>query len=154
MATTNQCQIEMSTKIGDWLTNSPVAFDTPFDLANLRAYNSTPDEQANSPNWCIVAVVHTVNDAFVSGGDRFPARLAILLMSRLATDRADREASREAAERWINDAEEVVMIGLADDAVSSLWSDIEVVKPPMRDPDRKFHQNYRTSMIVVDVDKL
>ena len=153
MATANECQIEMSNKIGDWLTNSPAEFDTPFDLANLRAYNTTPDERSDSPNWCIVAMAHTVSRRFVSGGDEYPTRLAILLMSRLATSRDDREASRLAAERWINDAEEVVMMGLSEDAESSLWSELQVVDNPRRDHDRKFHSNYRTSLIIVDVDK-
>jgi len=150
--TTNQCQVFLAQQIVTWFTNADAAFTVPIAAGNIKDYNTTPDEQSTSPNWCIVATVNTISDAFVAGGDRFPTRLVILLFSKLSKG-ADAEASREAAERWMNDAEEMLMMNLANIGVTDYWYEITTPAPPRRDGDRMFWRNYRTSQIVVDIDK-
>ncbi|MCA9928429.1 MAG: hypothetical protein KC419_08130 [Anaerolineales bacterium] len=153
MITTNQCQVYLTQLIADWFANADPAFDVPIAAENIKAYNTTPNEQSVSPNWCIVAGVNTISEAFVSAGDRFPARLVILLYARLNKAAAHAEASREAAERWINDAEEMLMQNLAEVDQTDYWYEVTVPIPPRRDPDRLYWRNYRTTQIVVDIDK-
>jgi hypothetical protein len=151
MATTNQCQVHLGQLLTVWFANADAAFNVPIDSDNIRLYNTTPTETSVSPNWCILAVANTVSQPFVASGREYDTRIVILLYSRLSKG-DDAEASREAAERWINDAEEMLIENLAELGDTDFWHDIEV-HPPRRDADRMFWRNFRTSQIVVDLDK-
>lgn len=149
MATTNDCQEALHALIVTWFANAAARYTVPIAAGNIKDYSTTPDDSSASPNWCIIRVLATRPDSEVFDQTDLPARLVITLFSRLAED----EASREAAERWINDAEELMVEQLHDVGPTVNWYEVAIVGNPRRDIYQHFHGKYRTSDIVIEIDK-
>lgn len=149
MATTNDCQIALGVLVADWFANADVKYTVPIATGNIKDYSTTPSDSSTSPNWCIIRVLATRPDSEVFDHTDLPPRLVITLFSRLAED----EATREAAERWINDAEEMLVEQLYGIGPTENWAEIEIVGNPRRDTHRLFYGKYRTSDIVLEIDK-
>ena len=96
-----------------------------------------------------VYVTHSHAD-FVAGGDELPARFAILLLSRY--DKSA-EASKEAALDWIDDAEEMLIEQLAASANTDNWYTLRVSGRPRRDVIPQFYGRWRTSQILINMEK-
>jgi hypothetical protein len=149
MATTNDSVLALATLAADWFANAAAKYTVPIDAANIKSYSTTPSESSASPNWCIFRVLHTRPDSEVFDHTDLPGRVAITLFSGLA----ESEASREAAERWLNDAEEMLVEQLAEIGPTANWFEIAIIGQPRRDAHRMFHGKYRTSDIVIEIDK-
>ena len=149
MATTNDCQLALATLVTNWFANAAAKYTVPIDAANIKGYSTTPTESSSSPNWCIIRVMGTRPDSEVFSNTDLPGRLTITLFSSMA----ETEASREAAERWINDAEELLVEQLAEVGPTINWYEIAILDQPKRDAHRMFYGKYRTSDIVIEIDK-
>ena len=126
----------------------PSSKETLF-FENIKDFLTPPGDSSASPNWCIIRVLHTSSQNFVAGGSEQPAHLAIMLFSHLGGD----DASREAAERWLNDAEEMLCERVVNSKKTEYWHRITLPTPPRRDADYKFWGQYRTSLIPLNVEK-
>ena len=149
MATTNECQIAVMALVKSWFASPDPGFTVPIAQGNILDYSTTPGESSESPNWIIGRVVATQARSEVFDHTDLPARMSITLFSSL--DGA--EASREAAERWINDAEELLVKKLAEVEATDDWYEIAIIGNPRRDAHRIFHGSHRTSDIVIEIDK-
>jgi hypothetical protein len=150
MATTTGCQIALGVLVKQWFASPEAGFTVPIAEANIKDYSTTPTESSSSPNWIIIRAVATRPDSEVFDHTDLPARFAITLFSRV--DKT--EASREAAERWINDAEEMLIKKLFEVGATDDWNEIAIVGSPRRDAHRMFHGSHRTSDVTIDVDKI
>jgi len=150
MATTNDCQEALHALIVSWFAGAAAKYTVPIAAGNIKDYSTTPDDSSASPNWCIIRVLSTRPTSEVFDHTDLPARLVIFLGSRLAED----ETSKEAAERWINDAEEMLVEQLHEIGPTANWYEVQIVGSPRRDVYRFFHGKYRTSDIVIEIDKI
>lgn len=150
MATTNDCQIALTALVKTWFAVADAKYSVPIDAANILDYSTTPSDTAPSPNWCIVRVLATKPRSEVFDHTDLPPRLVITLFSKMEQT----EASREAAERWINDAEEMLVEQLVRIGRTADWSDIVVIGNPRRDQHQRYHGSHRTSDIVIEIDKI
>ena len=149
MATTNDCQVALGALVVGWFANADARYTVPIDAGNIKDYSTTPDDSSSSPNWCILRVLQTKPDSEVFDHTDLPGRLVITLFSALGED----EASKEAAERWINDAEEMLVENLYNVGQTDDWYEIAIIGNPKRDAHRFFYGKYRTSDIVIEIDK-
>ncbi len=150
MATTTGCQIALGVLIKQWFASPPAGFTVPIAPDNIKDYSTTPSESSSSPNWIIVRAVATRPDSEVFDHTDLPARLSITLLS--GVDKS--EASRRAAEHWINDAEELLVKQLQEVEATDDWHEIAIIGSPRRDTHRLFHGSHRTSDIVIEIDKI
>lgn len=150
MATTTDVQIALGVLIKQWFASPPTGFTVPIAQDNIKDYSTTPADSSSSPNWIIIRAVATRPDESVFDHTDLPARLAITLFSRM--DKT--EASRRAAEHWINDAEELLVKQLQEAEATDDWYEIAIIGSPRRDAHRFFHGAYRTSDITIEVDKI
>ena len=150
MATTNDCQIALAVLIKSWFANADAKYTVPIDAANILDYSTTPTETSESPNWCIVRVLATRPDSEVFDHTDLPVRLAITLFSRMK----ETEISRTAAERWVNDAEELLVEQFYGVGKTTNWHEIAVIGTPRRDQHQRYHGSHRTSDIVIEIDKI
>lgn len=153
MATTKEIQALIGSYLPDWFADAADdGFDVPIDNSQIKAYLTSPDENASSPNWCILGGIHTKPESFVMGGMNEESVFAILLFSRISAG-DDAEASRAAAEAWITDAEEMVVTKLANHRpVRGYFGEINV-RPPGRDKMKHYWGKFRTSQIIFTVEK-
>ena len=150
MATTNDCQQALATLVASWFAGAAAKYTVPIAAGNILDYSTTPTDSSTSPNWCIIRALATRPSSEVFDHTDLPARLSITLFSRIAED----EPSREAAERWINDAEEMLVEQLYEVEATANWHSIQVIGNPRRDIHRFFYGKYRTSDITLEVDKI
>ena len=147
MSTTNEVQEEIGSYLPTWFTNAGIAMEP----AQIKDYLTTPDYESSHPNWCILGVTATTTRTAVLGDSEEPAQFVLILFARLGKgDQA--EASREAAERWLNDAEEMVVRNLENLPSNLLWYGVDV-RQPRRDVIREWHGKYRTSIVPFVVEK-
>ncbi len=147
MSRTNEVQLDIGSRLPTWFSDAGIAMDP----AHIKAYLTTPNVDSEHPHWCILGVTATTSRTAVLGDTAEPARLMVILFARLAKgDQA--EASREAAERWLNDAEEMVVRNLENLESNLLWHEV-IVAQPRRDAIREWHGLYRTSLVPFLVDK-
>ncbi len=138
--------------IVDWFANADAEFTVPITPENIIGYMTTPSESSASPNWCILASLGSSGKPLVVDDSEEPGRFAILLFSRL--DKGDNaETSREAAEDWLDDAEELLIRNLLASVNTIDWYEIRIAGHPRRDPDKKYWGAFRTSLIPIEIDK-
>lgn len=135
--------------IKQWFAAPDAGFTVPIAQDNIKDYSTTPSESSESPNWIILRVLATRPDSEVFDHTDLPARLAISLLSRMA----ETEASRRAAEQWLNDAEEMTVKKLAEIGPNDYWYEIAIIGNPRRDAHKMYHGSHRTSDIVIEIDK-
>lgn len=147
-------------QVGNWLANSDAAYTTPTISGNLKRYRTAPAASSASPNWVIVTSAgvrpeEPTDGGSLAGGNEIKARLVIILLSRISQDIDATEATKEAAENWLDDAEEVIVRGLADSVNTAAWHSLEMIGWPRRDiPGLTdgLDGNYRNSQIVVEME--
>ena len=150
MATTNSCQIALTTLIKAWFAGANAKYSVPIDAANILGYSTTPGDSSASPHWVIVRVLATRPDSEVFEHTDLPVRMTITLFSGMTQT----ESSREAAERWINDAEEMLVEQLARAEQTANWKEIAIVGNPRRDVHKRYHGSHRTSDIAIEIEKI
>lgn len=152
-ATTKQCREALHALVKEWFLSGsvPVEFSCPISQENILGYLTTPAETAVSPNFLIVHTINSTTRAFVVGGEEQPAKLGILLACRLDKAQATAEASRKTAEDWLDDAEEYLLRQLAASEGDD-WHSLEA-SAPARDANRTMYGKFRTSNIVINVEK-
>ena len=138
--------------IVDWFANADAEFNVPIAPANIIQYMTTPGDSSASPNWCILASLGSGGQPLVGDDSEEPGRFAILLFSRLDKG-SGAEASREAAEDWLDDAEEMLVRNLLASVNTDAWLAIDLIGRPIRDLDQKYWGAFRTSQIRIEIDK-
>ncbi len=152
MATQKNTRQALHTLIDEWFANADAEFTIPIAPENIIGYMTTPSESSASPNWCILASVGSGGQPLVVGDSEEPGRFAILLFSRM--DKGDNaETSREAAEDWLDDAEEMLIRNLLSSVNTTDWHEIRIAGHPRRDPDKRHWGSFRTSLIPIEIDK-
>lgn len=150
MATTNDCQTAVMALVKTWFAAPDAEFAVPIAQANILDYSTTPGDSSSSPHWIIGRVLATLTSSEVFDHVDLPPRMAITLFSAMD----ETETSREAAERWINDAEEMLLKKLQEVGATDDWYEIKIVGNPRRDVHRRYHGSHRTSDIVIEIDKI
>lgn len=162
MATTRECRQALYDLVVDWFvtTGPPAEYDAPIIAGNIRRYRTAPAPSSASPNWILITTAGTRPEepedrGSIAGGNETEARFVIVLLSRLS-EGSDAEASKEAAENWLDDAEEWLVRQLADSYETDEWHSLEIVGWPMRDlPGLTdgLSNDYRSSQIVIQMEK-
>ena len=158
MSTTKETRRILHAWIAALFATPPAEFDVPIESSSIKRYLTMPPELSNDPNWMSVATVHSLTDAMVVGGDEDLAVFHIMLVSRIdQTDiEADAEASRELAEDWIDDAEQMIVEAVSKAHKSNDsddWQDIYISSLPVRDRDGRYFKQYRTSQFTVTIER-
>ena len=150
--TTKKARQAVHALIQEWFlpANVPPEFDCPIAQENIVGYFTQPLETADSPNWIILYSTHSLTSGVSLGGDIQNAQLGILLACSLSKG-ANAEASREAAENWLDDAEEYILQRLAQSKTAD-WRELRAVTPK-RDKWRTMWRRFRTSDILLFVEK-
>jgi hypothetical protein len=150
MATTNDCQGALGVLATSWFSSPAAEFAALGGAVNVRDFNTTPDDSSASPNWCIFRVLYTTADSEVFDNTDAPTRIVCFLATRLGKS----DAEREAAERWLNDAEEMMVKQLYEVGATADWYELAIIGNPRRDVHKQFHGKMRTSDILIEIDKM
>ena len=151
MSTTKACRARLHELIQEWFAAPDPAYAVPIAATNIIGYFTTPKERSASPNWIIVHTIHTSSQSFTLGGAEQPALFGILLASRLSKG-DDAELSRELAEAWLDDAEEMLLT-LLTETDEELWNDIIISSAPQRDADPILRGLFRSSHLLIEMEK-
>lgn len=149
MSTNKGVRQALHQRILTWFAAPDPEFTVPISPDNIKRFATAPDDESVSPNWIIISTLSARLESMVTGDSITNPRLAIWLLSRLGTD----EASKEASLDWIDDAEEWTLTKLDDEVNQLYWVDIKIIGNPRRDSDPFYHGRYRTSMILVEIEK-
>ncbi len=152
MPTTTAIQAILLTSVKQWFVDaaSGGTYICPIHAENVLAYATTPDEDGEA-NWCIIAAKPTFYEGHSMESKRLVSRFDIHLFSRFDIEV---EASKEAAEKWLNDAEEMIVLALTEEPNNTTnWFLIRPERAPVRDRIREFWNKYRVSTISVLIRK-
>lgn len=151
-ATTRECRTELTAIITS-LFGVPDTTRYPSLTAgtvSIKGYMTTPDQSDANPNTCIIGTIATTSEQFTLAGNEEPSRFVIFLFARLDKDDSTAEASRSAAEDWLDDAEEMILTELPI-YDNDLWVTLDLLGPPRRDTDKMFWSTHRTSQIAIEI---
>jgi len=152
MPTTNAIKTILFTSIKQWFVDAAAGstYVCPIDAENVLDHATTPDEDGGA-NWCILATKPTYYQDHSMDSKRLVSRFDIHLFSRFDIEI---EASKAAAETWLNDAEEMIIEAITSEPANpSNWFSIMPEQVPVRNGMHEFWQKYQVSTILVLVRK-
>lgn len=160
--TTKEARQDLHSKVVSWLTSPPAGYDAiSITATSIKGYRTAPRPDVAEPYWVMVTSAGTRSEepqsGAISGGNEAMARMVIIILARIAEgdDTGTIEASKEAAEDFLDDCEEYLVTQLADDVESDYWHSLAVLEYPLRDipalTDGLSNQ-YRSSQILIEME--
>ncbi len=160
--TTKEARQDLHTKVTAWLTSPPAEYDAiNITAASIKRYRTAPPTDLSEPYWVMITTAGTQSEedgaGTIGGGNEVNTRMVIILLARVAEgeDTAIIEASKEAAEDFLDDAEEYLVRQLTDDVEGDYWHSLTVPEYPLRDiPSltEGLSNQYRSSQILIDME--
>lgn len=135
--TTKQTRQALYDNIVLWMQEA----DAPA-AANIRKYNTAPDDTADDPNWIILASMGPGFTEDGMSGYALDPHIAVTFMSRI---QEGDDASDEAAENWLDDVEDFILKKILDTESDDWGKATMLVDMPRRDKLPAWHGLYRTS---------
>lgn len=160
--TTKQARQDLHSQVTTWLTNPPAEYDAIVITAgSIVHYRTAPPTDASEPYWVMVTSAGTraeePRSGTIGGGNEATALMAIVILARIAEGDsiAAIEASKEAAEDFLDDCEEYLVLQMADAVDSDYWYSLEVLEVPLRDIPaltEGLSNQYHSSQIIVQLE--
>lgn len=147
--TTKTARQELKTLFTTWLGSPPAEFDA-LDLSNIyiNRYTTAPDPNSDRAFHITIGTEAPKVDEEGVSESQFGGNLYVVLFARI---NADDEATKEAAEDWLDDCEQFLLQQMAASRNTSQWTRI-VFRGSRRDPDPVYHKIFRVSYIRIGVD--
>ena len=156
MSTTKVARHTLHAWISALFANPPAEFNVPIEPSSIKRYLTMPPELSNDPNWVNIATLHSLTEKLTMGGEDNIAVFHIMLISRIAQEGDDMEASHELAEDWIDDAEQMIVEAVSEAHESNDsddWQNIYISSLPARDIDIRYFKQYRTSQFTITIER-
>ena len=147
--TTKTARQELAILITSWLADPPAAFTSLDDsLIEVHRYTTAPDPNNARPYEIVIGTEQvTTASQGVDESDK-GCNLYIAIFARIDTSS---EATKEAAENFLDDCEEFLTTQMEASRNTVTWSRLRKLGS-RRDPEPAFHKLFRTAFLRVGVD--
>ena len=139
---------QIATTVASWLASPPAEYPLDDSLIEIHRYTTAPDPNNNLP---FQIVMGTERTAVTSEGVDESEIIGNLYLALFARIDMGEEATKEAAEDWLDDCEAYLVEQLEASRNQPTYRRIKILGV-RRDPDRQWFGLYRVSYIRLGVE--
>jgi len=148
MSTIKEARRALAQAIIDWLTERDEKYPTiSIQTAEVKRYTTAPDSNNSQPFQIVVGTERAAASSEGVDESDFEARLFVALFARIDVNN---EATKEAAEDWLDDCEGFLLEHIEASRNTSAWTSL-LWAGSRRDFDPAFFRVYRTCYIRLGV---
>lgn len=146
--TTKAARRALAILIASWLVDPPASFVLDDDLIEVYGYTTAPDPNNTKPFQIVVGTERATVKSEGLAESLAGANLYVALFARV---NVDDEATKEAAEDWLDDCEQYLASQIEHSRNTAHWTRIKI-NAVRRDPDSQWFKFYRVSYIRIGVE--